>query len=158
MPRRPALILTALTGAIVLAVDQLSKAWAQANLQPGHVQHVIGRWIEFYLVRNQGAAFGLFSGQGDILSILVALLLLGMLVLILRGRVTDRLSLVALGAVLGGGLSNLIDRLRSHAVVDFLVVRPWPSVFNVADVAIRAGAILLVIAVLVRGNRRRTMF
>ena len=146
-----------MTGLGVLAVDQLTKAWARANLQPEHVERVIGRWIELYLIRNQGAAFGLFSGLGAILSIAVALLLLVMLVLVLRGRVSDRLSLVAFGAVLGGGLSNLIDRLRMHAVVDFLVVRPWPAVFNLADVAIRGGAILLVIAVLLSGRRQRVV-
>lgn len=158
MPRRPSLFLAFLTGAAVLAVDQLTKAWASTTLQPEQVRQVVGRWIEFYLIRNSGAAFGIFSGQGTVLAIVVALLLASMLVLMLTGRVRGPLSLMAFGAVLGGGLSNLIDRLRTHTVVDFLVVRPWPSVFNLADVAIRVGAIVLVVAALFGWNRRRAAF
>ena len=158
MPRRPALYLAFLTGGVVVAADQLSKTWARTNLQPERVHQVVGRWIEFYLIQNSGAAFGIFSGQGTLLTIVVSLLLLAMLVLVLTGRVRGGLTLVAFGAVLGGGLSNLIDRLRTHAVVDFLVVRPWPSVFNLADAAIRLGAIVLLIAVLLGANRRRTAF
>jgi signal peptidase II len=156
--RRRALILTFGSGIVVWVLDQLTKAWAAQNLPFHALRPVVDHWIEFDLTSNQGAAFGILSGQGALLDILVALLLVGLLGFVLRGQVSDRLTLAALGAVLGGGLSNLADRIRTHQVIDFFRVRPWPTVFNFADVAIRAGAIVLVIAVLAGAARRRTDF
>jgi signal peptidase II len=151
-------MLTLVSGIIVLALDQLTKAWASQNLPFHQLRGVIDHWIEFDLTNNQGAAFGILSGQGLLLDVLVALLLVGLLVFVLRGQVNDWVTLTALGAVLGGGVSNLADRIRTHQVIDFFRVRPWPTVFNLADVAIRAGAIVLVIAVLLGANRRRSAF
>jgi signal peptidase II len=81
--------------------------------------------------------------------------LLGLIAfLILGGLAPDRLTVLALGVILGGGLSNLADRLRLSAVVDFIRFAFWPTIFNLADLAIRAGAVAVVLAVLLRQARR----
>jgi signal peptidase II len=83
-----------------------------------------------------------------------AILLVAFAWLLVRGALTGSLAAVSLGAVLGGGLGNLIDRLRLGSVVDFIELRPWPADFNLADVAIRVGAVLLVASVFLQGSRR----
>jgi signal peptidase II len=128
----------------VVALDQLTKAWAMHDLADGPVD-VVGP-VRFALTRNTAGAFGLGGA-------LVPFLALGALVLVValvtRADVIARPGLaLAAGLVLGGALGNLVDRLvRSPgllrgAVVDFVDLRWWP-VFNLADAAITCGCLLL---------------
>jgi signal peptidase II len=136
-------------GAIVaiVAVDQLTKAWAVAALSDGPV-HVIGDTVEFELTRNGGGAFSRFQGMTPVLAV-GAIVVTVVLARVLR-RTTDTILVVALTLVLGGALGNLVDRfarapgfLRGH-VVDFVSVGWWP-VFNVADSCVTIGAVLLIL-------------
>ncbi len=130
----------------VVVVDQLTKWWALTGLADGEV-HVIGPlWLR--LTYNTAGAFGLGGGLVPFLS-LVALAVV--VFLILSGAAGGRVgAAIATGLLLGGALGNLGDRLfRSPgllrgAVVDFVDLRFWP-VFNVADMAITCGCILLVL-------------
>jgi signal peptidase II len=141
--------------AAVVAVDQLTKWWALRTLQTRTI-HLF--WtIRLDLVRNRGAAFSRFGGQGPLIGVL-ALLVVGFL--LWQGRsVSSRTGSVALGLVLGGAIGNLLDRaLRSGggfmqgAVIDFVDPQWWP-VFNVADSCVVVGAILLVVVSLVQPGR-----
>lgn len=134
------------TAAVVLAVDQLTKWWALEALADGPVDLV---WtLRLRLVFNTGAAFSLATGLAPLLAVLAAVVV----ALLLRaGRGVERpTAAMALGAVLGGALGNLADRvlrgegLLDGAVVDFVDLQWWP-VFNVADAAIVAGAAILVL-------------
>ena len=145
-PRRRRLFLVLAIAAGVLVVDQLSKWWALTALADGEV-HVIGPlWLR--LTYNTAGAFGLGGGLVPFLSLVA----LGVVVyLVLSGAAGGRVAAaIATGLVLGGALGNLGDRLfRSPgllrgAVVDFVDLRFWP-VFNVADMAITCGCILLVL-------------
>ncbi len=142
--------------AIVLpwvVVDVVTKYWAVAALSPPHVrsQAVIGEWLRFTLVYNRGAAFGI--SVGDWSRWIFTVLTLGALVVLWRLYVEsaagDRLRIVALALVAAGALGNLIDRLRwTRGVVDFIDVglagwRFWT--FNVADIGVTCGAVLLAI-------------
>lgn len=139
--RRP-LVLAAVAG-VVVALDQATKTWALEALADGPIGLV---WtLRLNLSYNRGAAFGLGKGLAPLL-VAGGVALLVVLAGFSRG-LTGRLPTFALGLVLGGAAGNLVDRLfRGHdgAVVDFIDLQWWP-VFNVADMAIVCGAILLVL-------------
>ena len=98
---------------------------------------------------NSGISFSRFAGAGGVLVVLVAAVVAGVTAALVLAPPRYR---PALGVILGGAVGNLIDRLRfGGAVVDFIGVYGWPS-FNVADAAIVAGTIILVLQVL-RGAR-----
>jgi signal peptidase II len=128
----------------------MTKAMAAYGLVPQHTPHeIIGDYLRLTLVYNPGAAFGLNLGSMSRwifmgLS-LVALVILGQLYRATKEG--DLLRTMALGLVCGGATGNLIDRFRSGmGVVDFIDVgigvHRWPT-FNVADMAVSTGAILL---------------
>ena len=140
--------------AVVLA-DQASKWWAEENLGDGEVIPVIGNLIRFVLVYNPGAAFSIGEGFTWIFTIVAALAVV--LILWCARRVTRPGLMVTLGLLLGGATTHLGDRLfrdpafaRGH-VVDFIA---YGDLFigNVADIAIFAGAVLLVV-ITARGLR-----
>ena len=145
--------LVAAVAAAVVALDQLTKAWAVAALGDGPVALLGGARLA--LAYNRGAAFGL---GGDLVPVLAVGALAVVGILALRGDATADVGVaLALGGVLGGALGNLTDRLArgpgllDGAVVDFVDLRWWP-VFNLADVAITVGTIALVLLGL-RGER-----
>lgn len=133
--------------AILVALDQLTKAWALAALDDGPIG-IIGDVVELRLSYNSGIAFGAFQGYTPLLAA-AAIVVTIFLVRAVR-RTTDAPTIVGLVLVLGGAIGNLVDRaaraddgfLSGH-VVDFVSVGWWP-VFNVADSAITVGALLLV--------------
>lgn len=137
--------------AIVVILDQLSKAWLVANLAPGEVRNVTGDVIRLIFTRNSGALFGLFRDNAAVFG-LVSLGVVGLIVLY-HGRAGRSLYLsIALGLLLGGALGNLTDRLRLGYVVDFVDIGlgdiRWYT-FNLADAAISAAIVLLVAAAFV---------
>ena len=138
--------------AVVVAADQLTKAWAVAALEDGPVP-ILGP-VRLALTRNKAGAFGLGGAFVPLLAVGATVLVV---VLVVRGDLVRRpLLAVAAGLVLGGAFGNLVDRvfrapgLLRGAVVDFVDLRWWP-VFNVADAAVVCGAVLLIVA----GARRR---
>jgi signal peptidase II len=136
--------------AIVALLDIVTKAIAVQALVPQRVPHeVLGDYVRLTLVYNPGAAFGLNLGPQSrwIFTVLtlVALVILWRLYRSTRGG--DLLRVLSLALVCAGAIGNLIDRLRSDlGVVDFLDVgvgsTRWPT-FNVADMAVSVGAVLL---------------
>ena len=136
--------------AFVAVMDVVTKAIAVRTLVPQRVPHeVLGDYVRFTLVYNPGAAFGLHVGPLSrwIFTALtiVALVILGRLYASTQRGDVPRV--LALALVCAGAIGNLMDRLRSDlGVVDFLDVgfadSRWPT-FNVADMAVSIGAILL---------------
>jgi signal peptidase II len=128
-------------GAAVVAVDQLTKEWALRALHDGPVH--LAWTLQLKLTINSGAAFGLGRGLGPVL-IVAGLGVTVVLVIAARSVSLGRGGTLALGLVLGGALGNLADRLfrDQGGVVDFVDLQWWP-VFNMADVAISVGAVLL---------------
>ena len=125
----------------VVAIDQGTKALAISELAPGERVEVLPL-LAFEHTRNSGVAFGLADGVPSILIGATLVVLVGLLVYFaLRGDATPRIWLA--GALLvGGALGNLADRVRDGAVTDFIDLPLWPT-FNLADVAIVAGVVLL---------------
>jgi signal peptidase II len=141
---RPVVRAWALAGAVcalVLAADQAAKAAIEAHVAVGEFVEVLGP-LELTLSHNTGVAFGLAGGAG------VKLVLVTGLALAVFGYLFARNPLrpgmwVAIGLLAGGALGNLVDRLRHDAVTDFVAVGSWPP-FNLADVSITLGVVLLV--------------
>lgn len=130
---------------VVVAADQASKAWAQRSLPPDHEVTVIPGWLWFRLTSNSGATLGLLRGHNLLFIAVSALVVVAVAAIVLRGG-PGVLGAVALGAVAGGAISNLIDRVRLGSVIDFIEVHLWPTDFNLADAAIRLGVVVFVLA------------
>jgi len=130
----------ALVAAAVVAADQAVKALVRSAIESGdQVDLFLG--IRFVNVRNNGIAFGLFSGGGVVLVIFAAVALVALLTFFARHR--DRpLVWLPVGLLIGGAAGNLLDRLREGAVTDFIKFPAWPA-FNVADMAITFGVLTL---------------
>ena len=130
---------------VVVAADQASKAWAQGSLRPDHEVTVIPGWLWFRLTSNSGAPHGLLRGHNLLFIAVSALVVVAVAAIVLRGA-PGVLGAVALGAVAGGAIGNLIDRVRLGSVIDFIEVHLWPTDFNLADTAIRLGVVVFVLA------------
>ncbi len=128
--------------ALVLIADQAAKAAIEHNLVIGQQVEVLGP-LELTLSHNRGVAFGL-AGGGGFLLIAVGLLALGVVGWLFARDPTRPWMWVATGLVAGGALGNLTDRIRANAVTDFIDLPPWPP-FNLADIAITVGVIVLVV-------------
>jgi signal peptidase II len=138
--------------ALIVALDAATKLVAQRRLPLYEPVPVLGDFLRLTYIYNPGAAFGLHLGTYSryffmVLTVVVLMILFGWF---RSTPATDRLRLMAITAVTGGAIGNLIDRLRSpRGVVDFLDIGigslRWP-VFNVADIAVTTGALLLAIS------------
>jgi signal peptidase II len=137
--------------AMVVTLDQFSKQWIRDNIPLGGSLTAMGR-LTIVHVQNTVSAFGLFTDQAFLLSIIAVA---GLVVVLLFFRYLKQLGLaggIALSLIFAGALGNLIDRLRLGHVTDFIYVRLWDNfywpAFNVADSAITTGAILLAVVAL----------
>jgi signal peptidase II len=145
--RRRARILALATA--VLLLDQLSKAWALQALPEGVVRGFLPGVLQLRRIANTGAAFSLFTGSGALLGLVSALVSVALLGWILLRPPAGRWRGAGLALLLGGAMGNGIDRWRQGWVLDFLEFVPvhFP-VFNLADVAINAAVLCLLIDLL----------
>jgi len=129
-----------------LAADQLTKRVVTSHLRLDEGAHVIGPfWIHH--VQNSGIAFGLFASATAAVIALTGIAVAWMLLFFARSGSRHPVLPVALGLVIGGSLSNLLDRVRLGYVTDFLDFRYWPA-FNLADSFIVIGVVILLAALL----------
>ena len=126
--------------AVIVAADQILKRVVTSAIERGQQESVIAG-IEIVNVRNTGVAFGQLQEGGAIVAIVIALAI-GALLAYFARHARRRLMWLPTGMLLGGALGNVIDRVREGAVVDFVKLPYWPA-FNVADVAITFGVIVL---------------
>ena len=139
---------------LVVILDQLTKLWIQDNMVLYTTRTVIPGFFNIVHVLNRGAAFG-FLNRSDIqwqtyfFFAATALAVLIIFHLLRMARDDDKLLITGLGLILGGAVGNLIDRIKTGEVVDFLdfywKTFHWPA-FNVADIAIFLGSLGLVFA------------
>jgi signal peptidase II len=134
----------------VVAVDQLSKAWLVATVQPGESLSVVGDLVRLIHTRNSGGLFGLFRDSAAIFAI-ASVGVIGLIVVYhARSRASVLLS-VALGLLLGGAIGNLVDRVRFGYVIDFVDAGIGDLrfyTFNAADSAISTAIVLLIVLAL----------
>jgi len=139
------------TAALVVALDQLSKAIVAAEMRLHDTIQIVDGFAALTYVRNTGAAFGLLAGRAVALRVpfflLVSAVAVVLLVWFLRSVPAERrLIVAACGAVAGGAIGNMIDRVLLGEVIDFVDLSigayHWPA-FNVADSAITIGVVVL---------------
>jgi signal peptidase II len=143
VPAANDLALVATVAAVVVGVDQLTKSIVVDAIGPGSDSSrrtIGGDWIALEYTENRGAAFGLFSGLAPVLALLSAVILIGVAVHFLRTPNPSVVEVLCIGAIVGGALGNLIDRVRLGYVIDFVAIGAWPN-FNLADSAITLGVL-----------------
>jgi signal peptidase II len=140
---------------ISVTLDQLSKWWADNYLTHFAMNSYIGDLLRIGYVENHGAFLGLGSDLPDslrfwIFVVAVGLVLLTLLVYMFKSRQQNSYSLICLGLIFSGGISNFYDRaMNNGAVIDFLNVGIGSlrtGIFNVADMAILLGVFMLLFA------------
>ncbi len=141
-------------GLLVLIADQLTKFAAARLLPTGESRSLLGAYLSLTVERNTGAAFGMFPAATTALIALAAIIIIFIALWGPQMAQSNRLLAAGLGMALGGATGNLIDRVRLGYVLDFLDLHFWP-VFNVADIAITCGAILVVIALFLRARAKQ---
>jgi signal peptidase II len=136
--------------AFVLVADQIVKAVIEDRITLGEKIDVLGP-LGLTLSHNRGVAFGLAGGSGAPL-VLVTLVALGVVLYLFSRNPTRPGMWIATGLLAGGAIGNLADRIRAGAVTDYVDLPPWPP-FNLADMSITAGVILLVLIYLREAER-----
>lgn len=167
--KRRSLGLPFILSAVIIVVDQLTKAWVVATIEQGTVKYAfLNDFLWICHVRNSAVGFSLGAGLPEqakrLLFILLPLVLMVLLVIyMLRSKDLGSSQRWMVAGIVGGGLGNLIDRIfRPEWVVDFISVNVyglfgferWPT-FNVADASIVVAGILLMIDLLFFDGKRR---
>lgn len=135
-------------GVAVLAVDQLTKALALAYLPFREPVSLFGTPLRLSLVHNTGSAFGLVQAGWVLVLVGVVCCVIIPAAVLLRPS-PRQFQATLLAVIWGGSLGNLVDRLRTGGVTDFVDLRVWP-VFNMADIAVTMGCLALVIGLVMR--------
>src|SRR5438874_12743992 len=128
--------LAAVTAAVVVALDQITKQAVVSSIARGDSANVFFG-LDITNVRNKGVAFGALKGAGLVV-LALTLLALGALLVYFALNPTKPMLWLPVGMVAGGALGNLADRARIGAVIDFIDPKFWPA-FNFADAAIVLG-------------------
>lgn len=127
----------------VIALDQFSKSKIIASMELGESIPVIENFFHFTYVLNPGAAFGILPNQRVFFLLTGAALLAATFYFYPRIKKSDRLLKFGVINLVSGSTANLIDRIQTGYVVDFLDFRLWP-IFNIADVAIVVGMFIVI--------------
>jgi signal peptidase II len=155
MTRRNLMPLGLIAGLLVLVADQLSKWWVLSRSDLPELRQIeLLPVLNLTMVWNRGVTFGLLNGLGNWGHVILAAIALAVVVALgfwLR-RAESKVVAVAIGAIAGGAIGNVIDRVRFGAVVDFIhahIDTRWGDfswyVFNLADAAIVCGVVALIL-------------
>ena len=154
--RRVFLWLSFSISALVIGADQASKYWIRSSLDVGESLPPEG-FFRLTHVQNTGAAFGLFTSQTFLLTIVSIMAILALFIFIRYQLLRNAWASQAVGLLLGGSVGNLADRLRLGHVTDFIDVGLQNGfrfyAFNVADSAITVGAIALALILILSGRK-----
>lgn len=132
--------------AILVLIDQFVKFWTVNSFDLNTGSEFIPNILSFFYIQNDGAAWGIFSGQMWLFAI-ITLVVIGMLIVMLHRDAKDSKFLAwAISFILAGAIGNFIDRMRLGYVVDMfkLEFMEFP-IFNVADICLTIGVILMFI-------------
>lgn len=136
---------------LIILVDQSSKYVALEFFRDKEIDEVKGKMVTFKIVKNEGAALGILEKRKNLLLFVSIILMLAVgyyyIDIVMKNK--GFMFLIPTLFIMGGGLSNLIDRIRMKCVVDFFMfnIRNCP-VFNIADIFIFIGAIMLQMVIL----------
>jgi len=158
------LIIFILGAAVIVALDQITKAAIVEKFSLHESHSVIDGLFNIVYVMNPGAAFGFLADASELFrrifftGITVTVILL-IIYYIVKSKLQNTLYLISLTLIFSGAVGNLIDRIRYGAVVDFLDVyigtAHWPA-FNVADSSISIGAVLMIYGMIVQRKKEKS--
>jgi len=133
----------------VVLLDQWTKRIVSQSLSYGASINVIGDFVRITFIKNPGMAFGIQLGNKLFFTIFSLIASIVIVIYLFRLKPENFWARFALASILGGAIGNLIDRVVYSEVIDFIDFRfiRWP-VFNVADIAVTLGMILLIAFVL----------
>ena len=140
------ILITTVIAAAAVILDQLSKLWIIGSFELGESREVLSGILNWTYIQNKGAALGMLSEHRWVFMILSAVLIAAILLFIVFSKEITRPLVVVLAMILGGGIGNMIDRFAYGYVIDFIDVKflPfWKWIFNVADIFVTVGAVLL---------------
>jgi signal peptidase II len=137
--------------AAAIAGDQITKEIVTSELGFDQSVRVLGP-LSLHRVQNSGIAFGLFSSATVLVTVLTTIAVAWMIVFFARSGARHPVLPAALGLLIGGSVSNLVDRVRLGHVTDFLDIGWWPA-FNLADSFIVIGVAILLVALIVADRR-----
>ena len=146
MSRGAGLVAALFIAAVIFVVDQFLKLLVESSMYLQESIPVIEGVLHLTYIENSGGAFGLLAGS-QIILMLGSAVALGVVTWMLLSQPPTRIMILGGGLVLGGAAGNLLDRVASGGVTDYLDLRVWP-IFNLADVAIVCGVALLVLGTL----------
>jgi len=129
--------------ASIIIIDQITKILVERNFMEFQSIGIIENIFHLTYVPNYGAAFGILKNKTLFFIVISFIVIIGILILLLYIPNQRNILKFALVLQAGGAMGNLIDRIRLGYVIDFLDFRIWP-VFNIADMAIVIGALLLI--------------
>ena len=133
----------------IIVIDYFSKQYALLFDQ----NYVLNSFITIYKMNNYGISFSLFNELESVGQLILNLVIFFILAFIAKelftNLVSSNLYLIGLSLILGGGSANFIDRYDNSAVTDFIILHYkdiyFPAVFNIADLSISIGAVLIII-------------
>ena len=145
-----AVFISLLSIAALTVADQIIKYFVLLYLKPVGSVGAINGFLEWNYVENTGAAFGSFSGNTALLSIITAVIIIAGIAAIILKKINNKFLLVTATVIIAGGLGNLIDRIFRGYVVDFIKVLfiDFP-VFNFADILVTCGSFMLLIYLII---------
>ena len=144
MSRRTDLLVALVLALAVFVLDQGLKAIVQGAMRPGESIPVIPGFLSITYIRNAGGAFGILGGS-QVLLLVGSAVAVGVVLWMLIAGQRSRLATLACGLILGGAAGNLLDRLTTGEVTDYVHFSFW-YVFNAADAAITVGVATLLLS------------
>jgi len=148
-----------------IALDQISKIWVRANVEPFSEASIIGDVLSLHNVENEGAFLGMGSDLTEplrtILLLILPVIVLGFVVVhIIKDKSIDRMSLIGFCCIIGGGIANIYDRFAYRSVTDFLHLDfGWKlktGIFNIADMSVSTGMIMILVASFLYRKKKET--
>jgi len=148
-----------------IAIDQISKVWVRATVEPYSEASIIGDIFTLHNVENSGAFLGMGSDLSEpwrtILLLVLPVIVLGLVVIhIIRDKAIDKMSLIGFCCIIGGGIANVVDRFAYGSVTDFLHIdlggKLRTGIFNIADFSVTTGMIMILVASFVFSKKKQS--
>lgn len=135
-------------------IDISTKSFFEHTLSINETSIIIPEWLDWKLIHNTGMSFGLGAGH-TIFIIILQVLVIGLLIYFKYSfKPTSFMEKLSFSLIIAGGLGNLYDRLLLGYVIDFISFRWWPAIFNIADIEIRLGMVLLIVSIIKRNPNK----
>lgn len=140
---------------LLVLIDQIVKILVERHMFFGDTISIIDGFLHLTYVQNRGIAFGIFQGKVDIISIATVVAIIGIIVYFFKNvKKSNLFEKAAYVFIISGAVGNMIDRLTRGYVVDMIDFRGiWSFVFNIADVYINLGVILLLLDLLLKRRK-----